>query len=180
MEKKIVFFISFLMMSYIGTQYCYGQDLKKDSVYLSIYIPTEEGIVFLDKLLNSEHQWLDEKGTYILTQSIYSDSLTSIKVNYDSTLKGIGLNDFLAKKYVGCVLYRNKLFFLDNTFKEENNLFFRHTAFTKSFADYGATIINVINDKIITWTFVFIDGQIVSESVSPLSTIANFKECDFE
>ena len=77
-------------------------------------------------------------------------------------------------------LQKNKLFFLDNTFKAENNLFFRHTAFTKSFADYGTTIINVINDKVITWTFVFIDGHIVSESVSPLSTIANFKDCDFE
>lgn len=168
------------MMPFIGIHYCHGQEPKKDSVYLSIYVPTEKGIVLLDKVLNSAHQWLDETGTYILSQSICSDSLTLIKVNFDSTLKGIGLNDFLAEKYVGCVLSRGKLFFLDDTFREENELFFRHTAFTKGFANYGAKIINIINDKVITWEFVFINGHIVSESVSPPSTIANFKDCDFE
>lgn len=180
MEKKVIFIISFLMIVYSDILYCHGQEIKKDSVYLSLYTPAEAGFVFLNQVLNSEHQWLDEKGTYIVTQSIYPDSLTSIKVNFDSTLRGIGLNDFLTEKYIGCVLYRGKLFFLDNTFEAKNNLFFQRTPFTKGFKNYGKTIINVINDRIVTWTFVFINGQIVSESVSPPSTIVNFKDRDFE
>lgn len=177
MEKKILIFISFLMMLYIDMQSCQGQDMKTDSVYLSLYTPTQKGIAILDKVLYSEHQWLEEKGTYIISQSIFTDSLASIKVNFDSTLRGIGLNNSSSKKYLGCVFYRKPLFFIDNTFRK-NNLFFQRTASKKSFVDFGTTMIEVTNDKIVTWTFILADGQIISESISPLSTILNFDDSD--
>lgn len=59
MEKKIAVFIAFLMISTVGVQHCQGQKLKTDSVYLPLYAPSENGTVFLNKVLDSEHQWLD-------------------------------------------------------------------------------------------------------------------------
>lgn len=89
-----------------------------DSVDLPLYAPSENSTVFLNEVLDSEHQWLDEKGIYNLSQSALTDSLTSIKVNFDSALKETGLNKSLAKKY-RCVFYREKLFFLDDTFERK-------------------------------------------------------------
>lgn len=179
MEKKILIFISFLMMLYIDMQSCQGQDMKTDSVYLSLYTPTQKGIAILDKVLYSEHQWLEEKGTYIISQSILADSLASIKVNFDSTLRGIGLNNSSSKKYLGYVLYQKKLFFIDNTFRKDN-LFFQRSKSKKGFVDFGTAMTEVINDKIVTWTFILADGQIISENISPPSTTLNFEDSDFD
>lgn len=146
-----------------------------DSVYMSVFEPNRESISLLNKVLNTKHIHINNKeGTFLMSGKVTADSLVVVNVLYDSTWGGCVLNDFRLQQYYGCLIYKDRLFMLDNSLQQVDSVIFNSTQHKKGFVDYGSTMLEVINDREVIWSFVLIDGKFENAMIYPPGVIFDF------